>query len=57
VSDASQELIRDIRGFPNFSRNIRANLAQYISERPEITSQPEGKGQNKRKLKNEKSEH
>jgi hypothetical protein len=38
VSDASQELIRDIRlihGFPNFSRNTRPNRAQYIDERPE----------------------
>jgi hypothetical protein len=45
VSDASQELIRDIRvirGFPNFSRNTRANLAQYISERPEMTPKPFG---------------
>jgi len=44
VSDASQELIRDIRvirGFPNFPRNTRPNLAQYISEQPEVTSHGE----------------
>jgi len=37
VSDAGKELIRVIRGFPNFPRNSQPNLAQYISERPEVT--------------------
>src|SRR5207237_10774660 len=34
--------IRDIRvicGFPNFPRNARPNLTEYLSERPEMTSQ------------------
>jgi hypothetical protein len=37
VSDAGKEPLRDIRfirGFRNFSRNPKPNLAQYISERP-----------------------
>lgn len=41
MSDANQEPIRDIRvirGFPNFSRNSQPIFAQYISERPELTS-------------------
>src|SRR5438552_17467187 len=41
MSDASQKLIRDIRGFPNFPHNTRPNLAQYISERPKVTSHHE----------------
>ena len=45
MSDASQEKsIRDIRvicGFPNFPRNARPNLTEYLSERLEMASHDE----------------
>jgi len=43
VSDAARTIrdIHKIRGCPNFPRNTRPNLAQYISEQPELTSHGE----------------
>jgi hypothetical protein len=55
VSEAGKELIRVIRGLPNFPRNSQPNLAQYISERPEPTrtvpSSKKAKTINKGKLR------
>ena len=47
--------------FPKFPRNRQPHFAQYIGERPELTSHGEkskkAKNNNKRKIKNEKIKH